>query len=129
MTCFRRVGLQLVIRVCPQMNENLRVVKIKFYRKIVQRIALKSCPVVHVEGCLMECFGELSNNSPRRVVHKVNKQIFLEKISIHGISMCDRVDEDLRHGIGHVDIRVGIMNSLECVCLPLHQHLGGSNSM
>ena len=25
----------------------------------------------------------------------------------------------------HVDIRVGIMNSLECVCLPLHVHLGG----
>ena len=25
----------------------------------------------------------------------------------------------------HVDIRVGIMNSLECVCLSLHVHLGG----
>ena len=25
----------------------------------------------------------------------------------------------------HVDIRVRIMNSLECVCLPLHEHLGG----
>ena len=25
----------------------------------------------------------------------------------------------------HVDIRVGIMNSLECVCFPLHGHLGG----
>ena len=24
----------------------------------------------------------------------------------------------------HVDIRVGIMNSLECVCLSLHVHLG-----
>ena len=39
--------------------------------------------------------------------------------------MCERVSEDLRHGIGHVDIRVGITISLECVCLPLHDHLGG----
>ena len=30
-----------------------------------------------------------------------------------------------RYGIGHVNIRVGIMNSLECVCFPLHEHLGG----
>ena len=39
--------------------------------------------------------------------------------------MCEGVGEDSRHGIGHVDIRVGIMNSLECVCLPLHEHVGG----
>ena len=36
--------------------------------------------------------------------------------------MCERVGEDSRHEIGHVDIQVGIMNSLECVCLPLHVH-------
>ena len=54
------------------------------------------------------------------------KQIFcLETVSIHGISMCEGVGEDSRHRIGHVDIRVGIMNSLECVCFPLHEHLGG----
>ena len=75
---FLEVGLQLVIRVCPQTNENLRVVKRKFYRKIVRRIALESCPTVHVGGCPMDYFGELSNNSPRRVVHKVNKLICLE---------------------------------------------------
>ena len=34
--------------------------------------------------------------------------------------MCERVGEDSRYEIGHVDIRVGIMNSLECVCLLLH---------
>ena len=73
MTCFQRVGLQMVIRVCPQTNENMRVVKRKFYRKIVQRMALESCPTVHVGGCPMDCLGKLSNNSPRRVVHKVNK--------------------------------------------------------
>ena len=73
MTCFRRVGLQMVIRVCPQTNENLRIVKRKFYLKIVRRIALESCPTVHVGGYPMDYFGELSNNSPWRVVHKVNK--------------------------------------------------------
>ena len=78
MTCFRRVGLQMVIGVCPQKNENLRVIK--------------------------------------------RKQIdLLETIFIHGTSMCERVSEDSRHGTGHVDIRVGIMNSLEYVCLPLHE--------
>ena len=43
---------------------------------------------------------------------------------MHGISMCEGVGEDSRHGIGHVDIQVGIMNSLECVCFPLHENLG-----
>ena len=33
-----------------------------------------------------------------------------------GTSMCERVGEDSRHEIGNVDIRVGIMNALECVC-------------
>ena len=56
------------------------------------------------------------------------KQIFLLKtIFIHDINMCEGVNEDSRHGIGHVDIRVGITTSLEFVCfvLPLHEHLGG----
>ena len=39
--------------------------------------------------------------------------------------MYERVGEDSRHETGHVDIRVGIMNSLECVCLSLYEHLGG----
>ena len=61
----------------------------------------------------------------RRVVYKVNKHIYLETIFIHDTRMCERVSEDSRHGIGHVDIRVGIMNSLEYVCLSLQEHLGG----
>ena len=39
--------------------------------------------------------------------------------------MCEGVGEDSRHRIGHIDIRVGIMNSLECVRLSLHEYLGG----
>ena len=82
-----------------------------------------------------DCFGELSNNSPRRVV----QQNFIEKLVLCfleqkpfvlktvfltlGLGMREGVGEDSNHGIGHVDIRVGIMNSLECVSLPLHVHL------
>ena len=58
------------------------------------------------------------------------KQIFcLETIFIHGKCMCEGVGEDSSHGIGHVDIRVGVlvMNSLECVCLSLHCTEVGSN--
>ena len=33
-------------------------------------------------------------------------------IFIHDLGMCEGVDEDLRHGIGHVDIQVG-----SCICL------------
>ena len=41
------------------------------------------------------------------------KQIFLLKtIFIHGISMCEGVSEDSRHGTEHVDIQVG-----SCICL------------
>ena len=76
----------------------------------------------------MNCLGELSNKFTsddcttylyRRVAHKSNIYFCLEMIFIHGISMCEGVGEDSRHGIGHVDTRVGIMNSLECVCFSI----------
>ena len=84
----------------------------------------------------MNCFGELPNKLVsedclmylyRRVAYNYNKYFCLEMIFVHGLGMCEAVGEDSRHGIGHVDIRVGIMNSLECVCfvLPLYEHLGG----
>ena len=43
--------------------------------------------------------------------------------------MCKGVCEDSRHRIGHVDIRVGIMSSLECVCLSLHEYFGGKQPL
>ena len=83
-----------------------------------------------------DCFGELSSNSPRRVVQYnfirklvlcfqeqkpfVLKTVFL----ILGLGMREGVGDDSSHEIGHVDIRVGIMNSLECVCLPLQKNTG-----
>ena len=45
---------------------------------------------------------------------------------IHDSCMCEGVDGDSRHGAWHVDIRVGMcIILLECVCFPLHEHLGG----
>ena len=49
----------------------------------------------------------------------------METIFIHDISMCEGVGEDSRNEIGNVEIKIGIMNSFECVCLLLHKHLGG----
>ena len=69
--------------------------------------------------------GGLSNVFKSEGCPQIKQIFFLETIFIHGTSMCERVDEDSRRGIGHVGIRVGIMNSLECVCFPLHEHLGG----
>ena len=91
MTCFQRIGSQLVIRVCPQTNENPRVVKRKLYRKVVRRIVLERCPTVHVGGfqwtilesfptihlkdCPMYLFGGLSN----KILSKIEQCVFKNK--------------------------------------------------
>ena len=66
-----------------------------------------------------DCFGELSSNSPRRVVQYFyrnsvvsfqEQKAFVVKIVFllaFGLDICEGVGEDLGHGIGHVDIRVG----------------------
>ena len=67
-----------------------------------------------------DCFGELSNNSPRKVVQYFyqnsivsfqEQKAFVVKTGyfyLHiGLGMCEGVGEDSRHGFGHVDIRVG----------------------
>ena len=51
MTCFRRVGLQLVIGVRPKMNENLG--------GLSNRILSENCPKNYI--------GKLSNSSRRRM--------------------------------------------------------------
>ena len=84
--------------------------------------------------------GEWSNSSSRRLTHdcfgKMIQQftsegspIYLPKLGMmfsriknfyfendvflaFGLGMCERVDEDSRHGIGHVNIKVG-----SCICL------------
>ena len=67
-----------------------------------------------------DCFGELSSNSPRRVVRyfyqnsvvsfKEQKSFVMKIVCFYsyiGLGMCEGVGEDSRHGFGHVDIRVG----------------------
>ena len=44
--------------------------------------------------------------------------------------MYEGVGEDSRHGVWHVDIQVGMcIILLECVCLSLHEYLGGEQPM
>ena len=71
-------------------------------------------------------YRSMSINLYRRVVHK-NKYLCFEKsFFIHDKCMCEGVGEDSRLGVWHVDIQVGMcIILLECVCLPLHEHLGG----
>ena len=77
-------------------------------------------PTIHV-GEAYELF--------QRVIQQIHlgglSNVFISEGYLHDISMCEGVGGDSSHGIRHVDIRVRIMNSLECVCLPLHEHLGG----
>ena len=66
-----------------------------------------------------DCFGELSSNSPRRVVQyfyrnsvvsfQEQKDFVLKTVILlaFGLGMCEGVGEDSRHEIGHVDIQVG----------------------
>ena len=69
----------------------------------------------------------LSNNSPRRVVQYIyrisvvsfrEQKTFVLKTVIllaFGLGMCETVGEDLGHGIGHVDIRVGSCDYLNVI--------------
>ena len=110
----------------------------EFNGKIFRRIALESCPTVHLGGgpiTVSESYpaihlGGLSNRILSENWDYVfkNKNLFVLKTVFLtlDLGMREGVGEDSSHGIEHVDIRVGIMNSLECECLPLHhEHLGG----
>ena len=82
------------------------------YRRVVHKIIYQSMSTIYIGG--------LSTRKTNIFV--------LETIFIHGTSMCKRVGEDSRHGIGHVDIQVDMCMLHLDVCLimrPLHVHLGG----
>ena len=82
------------------------------YRRVVHKIIYRSMSTIYIGG--------LSTSKTTIFV--------LETISIHGISMCERVGDDSRHEIGHVDIQVDMCMFHLDVCLimrPLHVHLGG----
>ena len=107
-----------------KMKEKLKTVVKGISRKIFQRIALESCPTVHLGGEPLTVRKKLSSNSPRRVVQYIyrnsvvcfqeQKAFVLKTVFLlpFGLGMCEGVDEDSRHGIGHVDIQVG-----SCICL------------
>ena len=71
-----------------------------------------------------DCFGEISSNLPRRVIQyfyrnsvvsfREQKAFVLKTVILlaFGLGICEGVGEDSRHGIGHVDIRVGSCNYL-----------------
>ena len=100
------------------MKENKRKMKtiVKgISRKIFRRIALKSCPTVHLgggpmtfseniqqftsEGCPIY-LPKFGNKFSRTKTFCFENCIFLT----FGLGMCEGVGEDSRHGIGHVDI-------------------------
>ena len=85
---------------------------------------LGDCPTIHVGGT-HELFrrviqqihlGGLSNKFYRNSVvgFREQKAFVLKTVILlaFGLGMCEEVDEDSRHGIGHVDIQVG-----SCICL------------
>ena len=85
---------------------------------------LGDCPTIHVGGA-HELFrnviqqihlGGLSNKFYRNSVVSFREQKAFVLKTVYflafGLGMCERVSEDSRHGIRHVDIQVGL-----CICL------------
>ena len=72
----------------------------ELFRKVIQQIRLGGLP------------NKFSRNSV--VIFQEQKAFVLKTVILlaFGLGMCDGVDEDSRHGIGHVDIQVG-----SCICL------------
>ena len=73
----------------------------------------------------MNCFGRLSNIFALEgcpiYIYQISVVCFREQkafvlktviLLAFGLGMCEGVDEDSRHGFGHVDIQVG-----SCICL------------
>ena len=100
-------------------NKKMEMFVKEFRRTIFRRIVLGDCPTIHVGGA-HELFqkviqqihlGGLSNEFYRNsVVSFRNQKAFVLKnvfLLTFGLGMCEGVDEDSRHGIGHVNIQVG----------------------
>ena len=86
------------------------------YQRVVHKIIYRIMSTIYIGG--------LSTSKTNIFV--------LETIFIHGTSMCERVDEDSRHGIGHVDIQVDMCMLHLDVCLivrSLHMHLDGKQPL
>ena len=104
------------------MKENERKMKMVvkgISRKLFRRIALESCPTVHLGGRPMTVSKNylairlrgLSNRFYQNsvVCFREQKPFVLKTVFFltFGLGMCKGVSEDSRHGIGYVDIQVG----------------------
>ena len=103
-----------------EIERKVKTVVKEISRKIFRRIALESGPTVHLgggpmtvrkndpsEGCPIY-LSKLGSVFSRTKIFCFENCVFLA----FGLGTCEGVDEDSRHGIGHVDIQVG-----SCICL------------
>ena len=98
------------------MNSFVKLLKIIILsEKLSEELCWENCPTIHI-GWTHELFRrvtqqihlrELSNVSVSEGCPQLKQMFLLKTIFIHGISICEGVGEDSRHGIGHVDIQVG----------------------
>ena len=99
---------------------NFGGLSIKLFIGVSPLYVSEGCPQINYRSMSTIYIGGLSTNKSNIFV--------LELIFIHGTNMCERVGEDSRREIGHVDIQVDMCMLHLDVCLivrPLHVHLGG----
>ena len=77
---------------------NFGGLSIKLFIGVSPLYVSEGCPQINYRSMSTIYIGGLSTNKSNIFV--------LELIFIHGTSMCERVGEESRHGIGHVDIQV-----------------------
>ena len=107
-------------------NKNENVCERNFERRFSEELSWRVVQQITSDED-HDCFGALSSNSPRRVVQYIyrisvgsfrEQKAFVLKTVIllaFGLGMCEGVGEDSRHGIGHVDIRVGSCNCFDVI--------------
>ena len=102
-------------------NKLYRSMSNKLYRRVVHTNFIGVCPLYYIKGLPNKLYLRLTNEFSKTKIF-----CFENKFSYMTKCMCEGVGEDSRHGARHVDIRVGMcILVLECVCFPLHVHLGG----
>ena len=69
------------------------------FGKMIQQFASEGSPIY---------LPKLGSTLSRTKIFSFENDVFLA----FGLGMCEEVGEDLRHGIGHLDIQVG-----SCICL------------
>ena len=104
--------MDLISEGCP-INKLYRSVSNKLYRRVVHTNFIGVCPLNYIGGLSNKLYWRLANEFSK------TKIFYFENIfSYMAKCMCEGVGENLRHGAGHVDIRVSMfILVLECVCV------------